>query len=105
MAQQPRFGQSLSENIPPLYSISSEVRSVTGPKNPAIAVHAIRPLRFRFSLVSSVFRHGPIQGSVESVFVHDADDIWAVKLPIEFEVVSAPVHTVYYTYNVRRIFL
>jgi hypothetical protein len=32
MALQPRFGQALSEKIPPLYSISSEIRPVTGLK-------------------------------------------------------------------------
>jgi hypothetical protein len=47
MALQPRFGQGLSEKIPPLYSISSAVCPVTGPKIPAIVVHAIRPPEFR----------------------------------------------------------
>jgi hypothetical protein len=64
MALQPRFVQGLSEKIPPLYSMSSEVRPVTGPKSPAIAFHAIRPPEFRSSLVYYAFRHGRIQGSL-----------------------------------------
>jgi hypothetical protein len=92
MALQPRFGQGLSEKIPPLYLISSVVRPVTGLKGPTIAVHAIRPPRFQSSLVSSAFQHGPKQGSLwwvlgtpylvpnvaQSIALHDADDIWAV---------------------------
>jgi hypothetical protein len=51
LALQPRFGQGLSEKIPPLCSILSEVRSVTGHKDPAIAVYAIRPPGFWSFLV------------------------------------------------------
>jgi hypothetical protein len=43
MALQPRYAQGLSEKIPPLYSISSEIRPVMGPKVPDIAVHANHP--------------------------------------------------------------
>jgi hypothetical protein len=36
----------------------------------------------------------------QSIALHDADDIWAVELHIEFEIVSAPVHTVYYFWTI-----
>jgi hypothetical protein len=42
MALQPIFGRSLSEKIPPLYSISSKVHPVMDYKGPSIAIHAIR---------------------------------------------------------------
>jgi hypothetical protein len=50
MAPQPRFGQGLSEDINPLYSISNEVQ---GPKTqgPDIAAHAICPPEYWSSLV------------------------------------------------------
>jgi hypothetical protein len=38
---QPRFGQGMSEKIPSLYSILSEVYPGTDSKSPAIVVHAI----------------------------------------------------------------
>jgi hypothetical protein len=41
MAPQSRFGQDMSEKIPPYYCILSTVLPVTGPKGPAITVHAI----------------------------------------------------------------
>jgi hypothetical protein len=50
MVLQARFRQRLSEKIPP----------VTGSRGPAIASHAIRSPVFLSSLVSSAFRHGPI---------------------------------------------
>jgi hypothetical protein len=63
MAQQPIFGEGLSEKIPPFTSISSAVSPVTGPKGPAITVPTIiRPPGFRSSLISSAFWHGPKQG-------------------------------------------
>jgi hypothetical protein len=62
MALQPRFGQGLSEKIPLLYSISSEVRLVTSPTSRVIAVHAIHPPGFRswFRLPSSTALNRPI---------------------------------------------
>jgi hypothetical protein len=36
----------------------------------------------------------------QSIAVHDADDIWVVELPIEFEIIPAPVHTVYYIWAI-----
>jgi hypothetical protein len=54
----------LSEKILPLYSISSDVHPVMGPKGPAIAVHDIHPPGFRSFLDPAAFRHGPKQGSL-----------------------------------------
>jgi hypothetical protein len=30
----------------------------------------------------------------QSFRLHDVDDIWAIELPLEFVVVSTPVHTI-----------
>jgi hypothetical protein len=73
MALQPRFDLGLFEKIPPLYSISSEVRPVT---------------------LLSLFTWFRLPA--KSIALHDADDIRAVELPIEFEIVPAPVHTINY---------
>jgi hypothetical protein len=39
----------------------------------------------------------------QSIGLHDANDIWTAELPIEFEIVLAPVHTVYYIYYLGHI--
>jgi hypothetical protein len=41
----------------------------------------------------------------QSIAFHDADDIWAVELSIEFKIVRAPRHTIFGPYIVRRTFL
>jgi hypothetical protein len=56
MALQPRFGQSLSEKISPLYYILSKVCPVMDPKGSVVAVHAIHLPGFRYSLVLYAFR-------------------------------------------------
>jgi hypothetical protein len=38
----------------------------------------------------------------QSIALHDAYDIWAFELSIEFEIVPVPVHTVYYFWAVYR---
>jgi hypothetical protein len=38
----------------------------------------------------------------QSIVFHDADDIWAVELPIEFEILPVPVHTIYYFWAIYR---
>jgi hypothetical protein len=97
LALQPRFGQGLPEKIPPFYSISSKVCPVTGHKGRDIAV-------FRHTSISciSVFlgfvtalNRAFCDGFLASLIIHNADDIWAVELAIEFEIVPAFVHTFY----------
>jgi hypothetical protein len=39
----------------------------------------------------------------QSIDLHDADDIWAGELSIEFKIVPAPVHTVYYFWAIYRV--
>jgi hypothetical protein len=82
-------------------TLSQTLSPATGLKGRVIAVQTIRPLGIRSSFVSSTFWHGLSQvfgtsyhvpSVAQSFVLHDADDIWAVELPIEFEIVPAPVH-------------
>jgi hypothetical protein len=114
MTLQPRFGQGMSEKIPQLYSIASEVRPVTGPVarlslfTPSAHLD-FHPPWFRLPSGTAISRalcgrsSAPlIMYQAQSIALHDVDDIWAVELPIEFEVVPTPVHTVYYFWAIYR---
>jgi hypothetical protein len=96
MALQPRFDQAVSEKITPLYSVSSEVRPVTGPCRCSRHPHphtwisvflgfVCLPARPYTELSVVGVRHLYRMPSLaQSIALHDPDDIWAVELPIEF---------------------
>jgi hypothetical protein len=37
-----------------------------------------------------------VPSEAQSIVLHDAADIWAVELAIEFKFLLAPIHTIYY---------
>jgi hypothetical protein len=85
MVLQPRFGQSLSEKIPPLYFIS--ILSLFTPSS-----HLDFGLSW-FCLSSGTALYRAL--CARSISLHDADDIWAVEFPIEFEIVRATTFGAY----------
>jgi hypothetical protein len=108
MSLQIRFGQGLSENACPSIVLYLERNSSSqwaqGPcyhfsRHPLTWISWFRlPFGKVLNRVVCGRSSAPliVPNEAPSIVLHNADDIWVVVLPIEYEIVSAPVHTVYY---------